>query len=57
VVHACAPGTDHAPSSGRSIFVKKPVSPIDVLTIIKQLAEPIQSGQGSLQFGSGRSLR
>ena len=39
VVHACAPGTDYAQSSGRSIFVRKPVSPIDVLTIIKQLAE------------------
>lgn len=39
VVHACAPGTDYARSSSPSIFVRKPLSPIDVLTIIKQLAE------------------
>lgn len=39
VVHACPPGTIAYPAVEGSIFVTKPVSPIDVLTMFKQLAE------------------
>jgi len=54
VVHACAPDADPGPPAAGSIFVQKPVSPIDVLTIIKQLAEvdPVSAAPPSRQVAA-----